>query len=88
MDSGIIVGDLTVDDVADPVAAPGQAGIDVKAAGVNFPDVLTAMRRMLGWMVEGKLRPLVAKRYPLADTALALNDMADRKVTGKVVIVP
>jgi NADPH2:quinone reductase len=47
-----------------------------------------AMRQMLGWMVEGKLRPLVSRRYALKDTAQALNDMAARKVTGKVVIVP
>ena len=47
-----------------------------------------AMHQMLGWMAEGKLRPLVSRRYALADTATALNDMAERKVTGKVVIVP
>jgi NADPH2:quinone reductase len=49
---------------------------------------LAAMQQMLGWMAEGKLRPLVSRRYPLADTAQALDDMAGRKVTGKVVIVP
>jgi NADPH:quinone reductase len=48
---------------------------------------LAAMRQMLGWMMEGKLKPLVSRRYALADTAQALNDMAARKVTGKVVIV-
>ena len=47
-----------------------------------------AMREMLGWMAEGKLKPLVSKRYALGETAQALNDMAERKVTGKVVIVP
>jgi NADPH2:quinone reductase len=49
---------------------------------------LAAMRQMLDWMAQGKLRPLVSRRYALADTAQALNDMAARKVTGKVVIVP
>jgi NADPH2:quinone reductase len=49
---------------------------------------LAAMREMLGWMAEGKLKPLVSKRYALAETAQALIDMAGRKVTGKVVIVP
>jgi NADPH2:quinone reductase len=39
-------------------------------------------------MAEGKLRPLVSRRYALRETAQALNDMAERKVTGKVVIVP
>ncbi|KFI06751.1 NADPH:quinone oxidoreductase family protein [Massilia sp. BSC265] len=49
---------------------------------------LAAMRQMLGWMAEGKLKPLVSARYKLEDTARALNDMAARKVTGKVVICP
>jgi NADPH2:quinone reductase len=49
---------------------------------------LAAMHQMLGWMEEGKLRPLVSRRYALLDTAQALNDMGARKVTGKVVIIP
>jgi NADPH2:quinone reductase len=49
---------------------------------------MAAMRQMMGWMAEGKLRPLVSRRYPLMEAAQALNDMAARKVTGKVVIVP
>ncbi|QOY93315.1 NADPH:quinone oxidoreductase family protein [Massilia sp. UMI-21] len=49
---------------------------------------LAAMRQMLGWMAEGKLKPLVSRRYRLDETAQALNDMAARKVTGKVVICP
>ena len=36
---------------------------------------------------SGKLRPLVSRTYPLEDAAEALTDMADRKVTGKVVLV-
>jgi NADPH2:quinone reductase len=47
-----------------------------------------AMARMLGWMAEGKLKPLVSRRYALEQTAQALEDMAGRRVTGKVVIVP
>lgn len=47
-----------------------------------------AMRELMGWMAEGKIRPHISGRYPLAETARALNDMAARKVTGKVVIQP
>lgn len=47
-----------------------------------------AMRTMLDWMMEGKLRPLVSKRYALADTAHALEDMAARRVLGKVIVAP
>jgi NADPH2:quinone reductase len=43
---------------------------------------------MLGWIRAGKLKPLVSARYPLEDTARALNDMAQRRVLGKIVITP
>ncbi|HTD02359.1 NADPH:quinone oxidoreductase family protein [Undibacterium sp.] len=49
---------------------------------------LAAMREMMGWLAEGKIRPHISGRYALADTAIALNDIAARKVTGKVVIQP
>ena len=49
---------------------------------------LAAMRQLLGWLAEGKIRPHISGRYALEDTATALNDMAARKFTGKVVIVP
>lgn len=49
---------------------------------------LAGMRQLLGWLAEGKIRPRISGRYSLEDTAQALNDMAARKVTGKVVIVP
>jgi NADPH2:quinone reductase len=47
-----------------------------------------AMRELMGWLAEGKIKPLISARYALADTGQALNDMAARKVTGKVVIQP
>lgn len=47
-----------------------------------------AMRRLLDWIREGKLRPLVSKRYRLEQTGQALNDMAARSIVGKVVIQP
>ncbi|MCS6766339.1 MAG: NADPH:quinone oxidoreductase family protein [Candidatus Protistobacter heckmanni] len=49
---------------------------------------LAGMMQVMGWMAEGKVRPHISGRYPLADTARALNDMAARKVTGKIVINP
>jgi NADPH2:quinone reductase len=49
---------------------------------------LAAMRELMGWLAAGKIKPHVSGRYPLADTAKALNDMAARKVTGKIVIRP
>jgi NADPH2:quinone reductase len=49
---------------------------------------LSAMREMMGWLAEGKIKPHISGRYALADTPAALNDIAARKVTGKVVIQP
>lgn len=49
---------------------------------------LAAMRQLIGWMAEGKIRPRISGRYRLEETAQALNDMAARKVTGKIVIQP
>ncbi|AWN23649.1 NADPH:quinone oxidoreductase [Deinococcus irradiatisoli] len=46
------------------------------------------LRQLLGWMQEGKIRPHISARYPLADVPQALKDMAGRKVTGKAVIEP
>ena len=49
---------------------------------------MAAMMELLGWMKEGKIRPLVSRTYKLEETPQALVDMMQRKVTGKVVIVP
>ena len=49
---------------------------------------LAGMRELMSWLDAGKIKPHISARYPLADTAQALNDMAARKVTGKVVILP
>jgi len=49
---------------------------------------LGAMAQLMGWLAEGKIKPHISGRYALADTPQALNDMAGRKVTGKIVIQP
>ncbi|MBU4610176.1 NADPH:quinone oxidoreductase family protein [Achromobacter sp. GG226] len=41
---------------------------------------------MFALVREGKLKPHISGRYPLAEGARALEDMMNRKVTGKVVI--
>jgi len=47
-----------------------------------------AMRELMGWLAEGKIKPHISGRYALAETPQALNDMAARKVTGKIVVQP
>ncbi len=46
------------------------------------------VRELVGWIAAGRLKPVVSERYALARGAEALRAMQDRRVTGKVVIVP
>ncbi len=43
---------------------------------------------LLAWFEAGKIKPHVSATYPLERAAVALNDLAARRVTGKVVLVP
>jgi NADPH:quinone reductase len=47
-----------------------------------------ALQQIFGWIKDGRVRPHVTKRYALEETAAALNDMASRRVSGKIVIEP
>ncbi|MCE3263892.1 MAG: zinc-binding dehydrogenase family protein [Pseudoduganella sp.] len=49
---------------------------------------LAGMMQLLGWLAEGKIRPHISARYALADAPRALEAMAARQVTGKVIIEP
>ncbi len=49
---------------------------------------LRDLTELVGMMKTGTIKPLISARYPLADAAKALNAVMDRKVTGKVVLVP
>ncbi len=46
------------------------------------------MAQLFGWLAEGRLRPLVSRQYPLAETSLALQDLLARRAIGKLVIRP
>jgi NADPH2:quinone reductase len=45
-------------------------------------------QQLFAWHMEGKLKPHISHTYPLAQAAVALRDMLNRKVTGKVLLVP
>lgn len=45
------------------------------------------LQELLTWFEEGKIHPLVSATYPLDRAADALNDMMQRKVKGKVVLL-
>ncbi len=52
----------------------------------ELPAFIKDLTEMFGLVAQGKLRPHVSARYPLAEGAQALNDLMNRKATGKVVI--
>lgn len=41
-----------------------------------------------GWVVDGSLRVAVGGRYPLADARRAHEDLAGRRTTGKLLLIP
>jgi NADPH2:quinone reductase len=45
------------------------------------------IQQLLKWIAEGKIKQHIYKEYPLQQAPQALQDMADRKVIGKAVIV-
>jgi len=46
------------------------------------------LTQLFGWLADGRLRPLVSKVYPLAEAALALRDLLERRAVGKLVLRP
>ena len=49
---------------------------------------MAGVGELFDWLVAGKLRPEISARYSLADAPEALRAMLDRRVTGKVVVLP
>ena len=54
----------------------------------NEPAVFAQnMQDLFGLLMRGQLRPLISATYPLERAAEALNDMMQRRVVGKIVLV-
>ena len=45
------------------------------------------VQELLSWFSAGKLKPHISATYPLEHSAEALNDVMNRKVKGKVVLL-
>ena len=46
------------------------------------------LRLLLDWLAEGKLAPHVSATFPLDQAAAAIEELAERRATGKVVVTP
>ncbi|HEY8597782.1 MAG TPA: quinone oxidoreductase [Thermomicrobiales bacterium] len=51
-------------------------------------ELLWRAKDLFGWIAEGKLNVRIGHTYPLADAAQAQTDLAGRKTTGKVLLIP
>lgn len=49
---------------------------------------MESLQELGAWYATGQLKPLVSKQYKLHEAAQALNDLMQRKVTGKVILTP
>jgi len=49
---------------------------------------LANLKQITNWIAEGKLKPHVSARIPLARAGEAIRLLMDRKAQGKVVVVP
>jgi len=44
-------------------------------------------QELVEWYAAGKIRPHICARYPLADAGSAINELAERRAMGKVVVI-
>ena len=52
-------------------------------------DLLAAsFARLFAWLREGRIRPLVSRRYPLHEAPAALAALTERRAQGKIVVLP
>jgi len=68
----------------------GIDAIGVRIGGLNEADPALAianMKALTDFAAEGKLKPRISHRFPLAQAADAMQAVIDRKVIGKAVLV-
>ena len=62
-------------------------GMEIRTFMGDYPDECARDLAELSQMfADGRIRPYIGARFPLAQTAAALRYVADRKVLGKVII--
>lgn len=49
---------------------------------------LNNVRQLLEWFAAGKVKPVISERVPLSGAVAAMARLANRKVMGKVVVMP
>jgi NADPH:quinone reductase-like Zn-dependent oxidoreductase len=60
---------------------------NLRIVGTNLGSI-TELRTLLDFVVDGRLRPVIDRAFPLADARAAVQHVLDRKNKGKVLLVP
>lgn len=64
-------------------------GVDWGAWAGSFPDdQRTLLRELLTWAAAGRLHPAEPRTHPFEHASTALDDLVNRRVFGKVALVP
>jgi NADPH2:quinone reductase len=62
-------------------------GMEIRTFTADHPDDATRdIRELQQMFADGRIQPYIGARFPLADAATALRQVAERKAVGKVVI--
>jgi len=65
------------------------SGLQISDYRKRTPDLMAAcIREIFAWYEAGKLKPAPTEVYPLEKFAQALQDIQDRRVRGRIVLVP
>ena len=92
---------LALEEQPAPQPGPGQLQVAVAAAGLNYVDALFVrgeyqIKPPLPFVPGSEISGTVASvgegvepnRYPLEDAARALDDLLNRRINGKAVLIP
>ena len=60
---------------------------NLRILGTNLGSILE-LRTLLEHVVDGRLKPVIDRAFPLADARHAVQHVLDRKNKGKVLLVP
>jgi NADPH:quinone reductase-like Zn-dependent oxidoreductase len=71
------------------VGGPEVLGVAERAAPRPGPGELRwRAGEVFGWIANGDLDVWISRTYPLAEAALAQEDLAARRTTGKLLLLP
>lgn len=60
----------------------------LKDFAVSRAELIARTDELFGWIADGRLRVRIGQSYPLAEASAAHDDLAGRRTTGKIILIP